>query len=156
MNSADQPLPPLEPGTPRWAERVHDSFTRQPFMATLGAELRKVDVGVVELSLNHQPRLTQQHGFLHAGVTSSLADTACGYAAFTLAGDDQTVLTVEYKINLLAPGRGERFRAEARVIAAGRRIKTVVATVHGETKGESALLIAHAQATILTPSGADS
>lgn len=139
-----------------WEQRVRGSFARQPFMcSTLGARLSRVELGEVELVLDHRPGLTQQHGYLHAGATGALADTACGYAAFTLAGDDQTVLTVEYKINLVAPGSGERFRAVGRVIAAGRRIKTVIATVHAESADRPPLLIAHAQATLMTPAGAD-
>lgn len=146
---------PLTPASHRWAERVRESFERQAFMATLGAELVGVEPGAVEVVLAYRRALTQQHGYLHAGVASALADTACGYAAFTLATDDQTVLTVEYKINLVAPGEGARFRARAQVVAAGRRLKTVVATVHGERDGAAPLLVAQAQATILTPQGAD-
>lgn len=142
------------PASPRWEERVRDSFSRQQFMQTLGVRIVRIAVGEVELEVDHHAGLTQQHGYLHAGVTSALADTACGYAAYTLAGDDQTVLTVEYKINLVAPGMGDRFRAVGTVVAAGRRLKTVVATVHGESAGSSRL-VAQVQATLMTPTGSD-
>lgn len=144
----------FEPGSDRWAERVRESFARQPFTLSLGTELAAVEIGAVELVLPHRPELTQQHGYLHAGVTSTLADVACGYAAYTLAQDDETVLTVEFKINLIAPGRGDRFHARGEVIAAGRRIKTAVATVHGEGP-DGRTPIAQVQATILTPKGTD-
>lgn len=143
------------PASADWEQRVRASFDRQAFMSTLGARVARVALGEVEIVADHDPRLTQQHGYLHAGVTAALADTASGYAAFTLAADDQTVLTVEYKINLVAPGVGERFRALGRVVAAGRRIKTVVATVHAESAGRPPLLVAQVQATMMTPRGSD-
>ena len=107
---------------PHFAGRVKDSFARQPFMATLGATMTRVEPGLVELELPFCAELTQQHGFFHAGVTSSIADSAGGYAAFTLFPADSSVLTVEFKINLIAPAKGEKLRALGQVIRSGRTL----------------------------------
>lgn len=95
-------------------------------MATLGATLVRVAPGEVVLELPFRPELTQQHGFLHAGVVTSIMDSACGYAALSLMEPGAAVLSVEFKVNLLAPARGARFRATGRVVRAGRTV-TVVA-----------------------------
>ena len=104
------------------ARRVKDSFDKQGSMSTIGAKLTLVEPGVVDISLDWAQGLTQQHGFLHAGMVSTALDSACGYAGFTLMGQDAAVLTIEFKINLLAPAKGERFRVEGRVIKPGRTI----------------------------------
>src|SRR6188472_3235444 len=90
-------------------ERVRTSFARQQVMTTLQAELTSVTPGIVEIEMPYSAALTQQHGFLHAGVISTALDSACGYAAFSLMPEQASVLTIEFKVNLLAPGRGERF-----------------------------------------------
>ena len=117
------------PADPAFAARVRASFARQPFMATLGGLLTRVDPGEVEIELPFRDDLTQQHGYLHAGVVAALADTACGYAAFSLMPADAAVLSVEFKLNLLAPARGERFAARARVVRAGRTLTVTAADV---------------------------
>ena len=91
-------------------------------METIGATLSRVEPGVVEVALPYRPDLTQQHGFLHAGIVATILDSACGYAAFSLMPHDVAVLTVEYKINLLRPAQGERFVAIGRVVRAGQTI----------------------------------
>jgi len=106
-------------------QRVRDSFARQAAMRTLGVRLGDVAPGRVVLWMEHQPSLTQQHGFLHAGMVATALDSACGYAAFTLMPADAAVLTVEFKINLLAPAKGPRFRFEGSVTKAGRTISVV-------------------------------
>jgi uncharacterized protein (TIGR00369 family) len=98
-------------------------------MATLGAELTRVAPGEVDIAVPFDPRLTQQHGYLHAGVVASIADSACGYAALSLMSADAAVLSVEFKINLLAPARGRRFLARGRVARAGRTITVCTADV---------------------------
>ena len=103
-------------------ERVRASFARQGMMATLGAELVSVEPGRVEMAIRHDERLTQQHGFLHAGAVASVLDTACGYAAFSVMPPDAAVLTASYTINLLAPAAGERFRITGEVVRAGRTL----------------------------------
>jgi uncharacterized protein (TIGR00369 family) len=107
---------------PNFAERVRASFGRQGAMALLGACLTRVEPGVVSIELPFRPDLTQQHGFFHAGVTSTIADTAGGYAGFTLFPAESSVLTVEYKMNLLAPADGERLVATGRVKKPGRTL----------------------------------
>jgi len=111
-----------ETKNPQFEQAVRDSFAAQRLMATLGARLARVAAGEVEIRVPFRPGLTQQHGFLHAGVLSSALDSACGYAAFTLMPEGAGVLTVEFKINLLAPARGEELIARARVVRAGRTI----------------------------------
>ena len=112
----------FEPRDPDYAERVRRSFARQAFMTLIGAEVTSVAPGAVEVALAVRPELGQQHGYVHAGACWSIADTAAGYAAQTLMAPEDGVLTVELKINLLAPARGERLIARGRVERAGRRL----------------------------------
>ena len=103
-------------------ERVRASFARQGMMATLGAELVSVEPGRVEMAIRHDERLTQQHGFLHAGAVTSVLDTACGYAAYSVMPPEAAVLTVGFTVNLLAPAAGERFAIVGEVVRAGRTL----------------------------------
>ena len=115
-------MPRFEPRDPQYAERVQQSFARQGIMETLGATLGLLEPGAVDIHLDWAQGLTQQHGFLHAGVVSTGLDSACGYAAFTLMPAEAAVLTIEFKINLLAPAQGERFRMVGTVIKPGRTV----------------------------------
>jgi uncharacterized protein (TIGR00369 family) len=110
---------------PHFVERVHASFARQGAMKTLGAALTEVHAGCVTIEFDWAQGLTQQHGFLHAGMVATALDSACGYAGFTLMPDDAAVLTIEFKINLLAPAKGQRFRMVGQVIKPGRTITVV-------------------------------
>jgi len=110
------------PKTADYAQRVTDSFARQAALATMGAELISIEPGRVVMEMQHDDRFTQQHGFIHAGVTTTVLDTACGYAAFSLMPADAGVLTVELKTNLLAPAAGERFVFVGRVVKPGRTV----------------------------------
>lgn len=112
----------FEPKNLELEARVRESFARQQFMATIGAQLVHVSPGRVEIELPFSERLTQQHGLLHAGVVAAAMDSACGYAALTLMDEDAAVLTVEFKINLLEPAAGERLVARGRVVRAGRTL----------------------------------
>ncbi len=114
---------------PAFAERVRASFQAQTIMALLGASLERVKPGEVDIALRYRPDLTQQHGHIHAGVLAAIADSACGYAAYTLMPEDSEVLSVEFKLNLLRPAAGERFAARARVLRAGRTLTTTAADV---------------------------
>jgi uncharacterized protein (TIGR00369 family) len=111
-----------EQRNPHFPQAVRASFAAQPLMATIGARLTRVAAGVIEIRVPFRPDLTQQHGFLHAGVLTSALDTACGYAAFSLMPEGAGVLTVEFKTNLLAPARGQELIARGRVVRAGRTI----------------------------------
>jgi uncharacterized protein (TIGR00369 family) len=113
------------PRDPDYDERVRASFARQAAMATLGVTLERVAPGEVALELTFRPELTQQHGFLHAGIVTSVMDSACGYAALSLMERGTGVVSVEFKVNLLAPARGDRFRAVGRVVRAGRTVTVV-------------------------------
>jgi uncharacterized protein (TIGR00369 family) len=110
------------PADPEYADRVRASFERQTVMATLGVRLDRVEPGEVDLSFPFRTDLTQQHGFIHAGILATVLDSACGYAAFSLMPSDAAVLSVEVKIHLLAPADGQRFVARGRVIRAGRNL----------------------------------
>ena len=107
---------------PDFEARVRASFARQEFMATLGARLELVAPGEVTIRLPYRTDLTQQHGFLHAGAVTSVVDSACGYAALTLMEPGTAVLSVEFKVNLLAPAAGKEFLAIGKVVRTGRTI----------------------------------
>jgi uncharacterized protein (TIGR00369 family) len=110
------------PEDQNYAARVRASFEKQRFMSTIGARLTRVDPGEVEIELATRDDLVQQHGFLHAGVLASAADSACGYAALTLMPEGAAVLSIEFKINMLAPAVGDRIVARGRVIRPGRTV----------------------------------
>ena len=111
-----------EPTTPRFEQAVRDSFAAQQLMATIGARLARVAAGEIDIRVLFRPELTQQHGFLHAGVVTAALDSACGYAALSLMPEGAGVLTVEFKINLVAPAQGERLIATGRVKKSGRTL----------------------------------
>jgi uncharacterized protein (TIGR00369 family) len=128
----------FEPVDPDYRARVEASFARQRVMALIGARLVRVEPGLVEIELPYREDLTQQHGFFHAGITSTIADSAGGYAGFTLFPADSSVLTVEFKVNLVAPAAGEKLIAAGRVLRPGRSITVceleVTAVANGEAK----------------------
>ena len=141
---------------PDFEQRTRDSFARQPAMATLGVTLEEIDPGRVVVAMAHRPGLTQQHGFLHAGIVATALDSACGYAAFTLMPANAGVLTIEYKINLLAPARGPLLRVEGRVKKAGRTISVVDGEAFEHEAGSNERkLVATMTATIMTVTGRD-
>jgi uncharacterized protein (TIGR00369 family) len=119
-----------------YQQRVRDSFARQGLMRHLGAELVVVEPGKVEIRASYRAELTQQHGYFHAGVSGAMADSACGYAAYTLMAKDASVLTVEYKMNLLAPAQGEELIARGRVVRSGKTLKICAADVYVLKGGE--------------------
>ncbi len=112
----------FEAPDPDFRRKVGDSFAQQGVMTLLGAQLVRVDPGEVVIDLPYRADLCQQHGYFHAGVTSTIADSAGGYAGFTLFPEGSSVLTVEYKINLIAPADGDKLRATGRVVKAGRTL----------------------------------
>ena len=137
-----------------YAQRTRDSFALQTAMQTLGATLESVEPGRVVIVMSHRPHLTQQHGFMHAGMIATALDSACGYAAFSLMPADAAVLTIEFKINLLAPARGPRFRFEGEVVKAGRTISVVDGKAYQhEADGGGEKLIATMNATVMTVLG---
>jgi uncharacterized protein (TIGR00369 family) len=125
----------MSPRDPDWEPRVRKSFAAQKFMVHLGAEMVHVAPGAVDLQLTMRPELTQQHGFFHAGATSSIADSAAGYAALTLFAPGFGVLTSEYKINLLNPAKQQVLLARGRVVKPGRTLTIAKADVYGLDEG---------------------
>ena len=130
----------FHPTDPNFESRVRESFSRQFLMQTLGAVLNKVEPGMVVIELANRPEVTQQHGFIHAGAIASVLDSACGYAAFSLMPADAAVLSVEFKVNLLAPARGKKLIATAEVKRAGRTITVCTADAHAEENGQRKLV----------------
>ncbi len=135
-------------------ERIRASFAKQGLMTTLGATLESVSPGMVEILVSPNPAILQQHGFVHGGVVSAIADSAAGYAALSLMPADTGVLTTEFKINFLAPAAGERILARGRVVKAGRTLTLAQAEVFAKTR-EQEKLIALLTATLMVVKGRD-
>jgi len=142
----------FQPRDPAYESRVRDSFARQALMRTIGAELARIEPGRVEITLPFRAELTQQHGYLHAGITSTIADSAGGYAGYSLFPAGSSVLTVEFKINLLAPAAGERFLAVGEVVRPGRSL-TVCRLEVSALKGGERTQIAIGQQTLICLEG---
>ena len=152
--------PQFKPRAANYRARVEDSFARQRVMKTLGISLIAIAPGEIELKLPFDAKLTQQHGFMHAGVISTALDSACGYAAFSLMPEDAAVLTVEFKVNLLSPAKGAYFTITGRVVRPGKSITVAQgeAWAHGhddqdpDNKGERKQ-VAAMTATLMAISG---
>ena len=142
------------PADPDFEQRVRASFARQGAMRTLGATLESVEPGFCSISLVPRPEVAQQHGYVHAGVIAAIADSAGGYAGYTLFPRDASVLTVEYKLNLLSPAAGERLVAEGQVIKSGRTLVITRGEVHAEQGGDRTL-VAVMQQTLMVMHGMD-
>lgn len=142
------------PQDPGYESKVRESFARQQHMATLGAAIEYLAPGAVDISLPFADRFCQQNGFMHAGAIASAADSANGYAAYTLSPPGTDVLAVEFKINLLAPARGPRFRFEGVVVKPGRTISVVDGrALQFDADGSGEKLIATMSATVMTVRG---
>jgi uncharacterized protein (TIGR00369 family) len=137
---------------PEFAERVRDSFARQAAMRLIGARLTQVEPGRCVIELTVREDLTQQHGFVHGGVVGMIADSAGGYAAFTLMPADASVLTVEYKINMLAPAAGDLLIATGEVLKPGRSLSIVRADVFA-VQGDRRTRVAAMQQTLMVMHG---
>ena len=133
-------------------ERIRKSFEQQGLMRTIGATLGTVTSGQVEIALIPNPEVTQQHGFVHAGAVSAIADTAAGYAALSMMPANRGVLTTEFKINLLAPATGERIVAKGKVVKAGRTLTLAQTEVFAMTQGKERL-VAFLTATLMAIEG---
>jgi uncharacterized protein (TIGR00369 family) len=140
------------PSDPGYAARVKSSFDRQEAMRLIGARIADLGPGFCSIELPFRHDLTQQHGYIHAGIVSAIADSAGGYAGFTLFPAGSSVLTVEYKLNLLAPASGERLIAEAEVVRPGRTLSITRGEVYAETAGKRALC-AVMQQTLMVMAG---
>jgi len=143
----------FQPRHPDFERRVRTSFAKQAAMRTIGASLEGVTPGEVCVTMPFQADLTQQHGFVHAGVVTALVDSACGYAALSLMEAGAAVLSVEFKVQLLAPARGAWFRARGRVVRAGRTLTVVAGELHAyarENARENETLVALLNGTMMT------
>jgi uncharacterized protein (TIGR00369 family) len=130
------------PKDPNYKNRVEASFNRQKFMKFIGAQLTSLRPGFCEIQLTYKDELTQQHGYFHAGVIGTLADNAGGYAAFTLMNADSSILTVEYKLNLISPGKGDKLISRANVIKSGRTLTICRSEVFSSKSGREKLCAA--------------
>jgi uncharacterized protein (TIGR00369 family) len=140
------------PSDPAFETRVRASFARQPMMETIGARLERVAPGEVDIRVPFRVALSQHHGFLHAGAITTAVDTACGYAALTLMPAGAGVLSIEFKVNLLAPGQGEAIVARGRVVKPGRTITVCTGDVFAVVEGAEKL-VATMTATMMTVQG---
>lgn len=132
-----------------YASRVRTSFGRQQAMALLGAEMTEVKPGKTEIVLPFREELTQQHGFVHAGMITAIVDSACGYAALSLMPPEVGVLTIEFKVNLLNPAAGQRFVARGKVVKPGRTIMVCTGEVVAEHSDGTQQTVALMQATMM-------
>ncbi|WSQ23580.1 PaaI family thioesterase [Streptomyces zaomyceticus] len=138
-----------EQAGPAVQKRIRDSFDLQGLMSHLGARLTHIGPGRVHIVLPARPEVTQQHGYVHAGATSAIADSAGGYAALTLFDEDSEVLTVEYKINLLAPASGDHLEAIGTVLKPGRTLTVCQSEVYGVQADGARKLVANGQQTLI-------
>jgi len=120
---------------PEFRARIQQSFDRQGFMKLMGAELSLLEPGICEVAVDYRSDLAQQKGLFHGGVMGTLADTACGYAAYSLMAAQDSLLTVEYKLNIMGPGDGERLSARANVVRAGARLTICEGRLYIEKSG---------------------
>ena len=138
-----------QPRNPSFAEEIKQSFAKQTIMSLIGAELSRVEPGVVEITLPYRADLAQHHGYLHAGIVTTIADSACGYAAYSLMPPKSEVLSVEFKVNLLRPAKGEVFLAVAEVIKSGKTLTVARADVFGLDQSGRRELIATMLGTMM-------
>jgi uncharacterized protein (TIGR00369 family) len=131
----------FQPSNPDFETRVRESFAAQNLMTLLCAEITRIAPGEVTIEMPFSDQLTQQNGFVHAGITTAIADSACGYAAFTLMPAEASVLSVEFKVNLLSPALGERFIARAQVLKPGRTLTVCRGDVFAVTGGSEKLIL---------------
>lgn len=141
-----------EQASPEVQARIRASFERQGLMRHLGARIAHVAPGRVHIVLPSRPEVTQQHGYVHAGATSAIADSAGGYAAFTVFPENTAVLTVEYKLNLLAPAEGDHLEAVGTVLKSGRTLTVCRLEVYG-VQGSQRTLVATGQQTLIRVDG---
>lgn len=151
MNAA----PEFTPKNPDFEARCRDSFARQPYMAHLGAVLATVSPGFAEIHLPARREMQQQHGYFHGGSIASVLDSAAGYAAFSLMPADATLLTVEYKLNFVAPGQGARLIARGQVVKPGRTLTVVQADAFAMVDGKETLCATSIQTLMALPGRAD-
>lgn len=135
--------------SPQFEKFIRESFERQRVMRTIGATLKEIHRGQVVIEMPYSPELVQQHAYIHAGIITTILDSACGYSALTCAADDSDVLTVEYKVNLIAPARGQRFVATGHVRKPGRTLTVCEGEVKAIQNDSSEIPVALMLATMI-------
>lgn len=140
------------PRNPDYAQRVHKSFDAQGAMHLIGASISRLEPGLCEITLPYRDQLSQQHGYFHGGIITTIADSAAGYAAFSLVDANTSVLSVEFKVNFLAPADGDRLIARAEIIKSGRTLAVAETRVHA-FQGATARLCATMHQTIMHVQG---
>ena len=148
-------MPRFEPKDPDFEAKVRESFGRQTAMRTLGAVVGKVEPGEVEVEMPYRADLAQQHGFIHGGFVTAIVDSACGYAALSLSAPDTAILTVEYKVNFLAPAKGERLVAKGQVVRPGATVTVCKGNVLAYQDGEEKLVATMLTTLMLMPNRPD-
>ena len=146
---------PFQPKDPDFESRVRASFDRQTAMTTIGASVERVEPGRMVIGFPYGPHITQQHGFIHGGIVAAVLDSACGYAASTLMPAEAGVLTIEFKVNLMAPAQGKRFRMVGEVVKPGRTISVTEAKAFAIDDEGREKLIASMGATMMVITGRD-
>ncbi len=145
----------FQPRDPDYEAKVRDSFGRQTAMKTLGAVMGKVAPGKVEIEMPYRADLAQEHGFIHGGIVTAIIDSACGYAALSLSAPDTAVLTVEYKVNFVAPAKGQRLLARGEVVRPGATIAVCKGDVLAYEEGEEKLVATMLSTMMLMPNRPD-
>ena len=144
-------MPTFKPKDPDFEAKVRESFGNQTAMQTLGAVMNRVVPGEVEIEMPYRADLTQQHGFIHGGIVTAIVDSACGYAAFSLSAPETAVLTVEYKVNFVAPAKGDRLLARGEVVRPGATITVCKGDVMAYEGGEEKLVASMLTTMMLMP-----
>ena len=148
-------MPRFEPRDPDFESKVRESFGKQTAMQTLGAVMGRVQPGEVEIEMPYLADLAQQHGFIHGGIVTAIVDSACGYAAFSLSAPESAVLTVEYKVNFVAPAKGDRLLARGEVVRPGASVTVCKGEVLAYDGGEERLVASMLTTMMLMPNRPD-
>ena len=148
-------MPTFQPKDPDFEAKVRESFGKQTAMQTLGAVMNRVVPGEVEIEMPDRADLTQQHGFIHGGIITAIVDSACGYAAFSLSAPETAVLTVEYKVNFVAPAKGDRLLARGEVVRPGATIIVCKGDVMAYEGAEEKLVASMLTTMMLMPNRPD-
>ena len=145
----------FEPRDLDYEAKVRNSFAKQTAMQTLGAIIGSVEPGEVEIEMSYRADLAQQHGFIHGGIVTAIVDSACGYAALSLSGPETAVLTLEYKVNFVAPAKGQRFLARGQVVRPGATVSVCKGDVLAYDGGEEKLVATMLSTMMLLPDRPD-
>ena len=148
-------MPKFEPKDPEFEAKVRESFGKQTAMQSLGAVISRVKPGEVEIEMPYRADFTQHHGFVHGGIVTAIVDSACGYAALSLSAPETAVLTVEYKVNFLAPAKGDRLLARGEVVRPGSTVTVCKGDVVAYDGGDEKVVASMLTTMMLMPNRSD-